>query len=240
MQRLLFTTLMAVLFHTAHAQLIIKPGDATVRYDFIKPVRNLYKYTFVDSAGKAEAPLLGEDIILVNPGDHRFTRIQNILMGKSGILVDSIVCNLSTLAPLRMSTHFLPGTDSMLFLYNGNTIAALISRKGSQNRFENTVTDGYFDSNLQSYLVGLLDYRRLSHCIVNIYNFETKGNDTCVVDLLQEDIFIQNNTVKQAYVIKASNLASGLTSFCWVDKYDGTLLKQRMQLKGGCYIMEKI
>lgn len=239
MKTKLLSALILLLSVEANAQLI-NPGDPAILYHRVRPYRNLYKYTLVDKAGKKLEELVGEDVIKIDTASGQLIRVQNCLL-PGFILEDTAISELSTLRPIRMTSHFLPYTDYMRFQYEGNKAYASTLRKGVQKDTVNIMPDGYFDSNLQSYLITLIDYAKTKKISFYGYNFEIGGKYLCEVDLLRKDILTVKGVKKNVYVVRTTDKLKGLTTYNWIDQKDATLLKGRMVFSNGdSYQVERL
>ncbi|MFT3824965.1 MAG: hypothetical protein QM731_13665 [Chitinophagaceae bacterium] len=223
------------------AQTLVRSGDATIRYDLIRPVNELKKITVFDSAGKVLSSFVSQDIISIDTAHGVLIRTQSNVLPDGRLLKDSTVADLKTLAPVRMRMVTFPHFMSMALSFQADKVHAMVDRGGKKRDTVHSMALGYFDSNLIEYILGLLPYKKGFHATLNAYTFERDGMDPYEVEYVGED-WLENAAGGRVtcYVVKTGTGGRPMDALAWVEKSTGKVLKRVVPIGRNYYVITKV
>lgn len=114
--------------HLPQAQILIKPGDPSIHYDWLIPSHDFYKVIVFDSTGRKTLEIMNEQIQAIDSMKHTIlsTRTRQVPFGRW--MIDTSICT-AALVPLRMHEFDQPKTFEHDFRF-----AVIPFEKGKQYR----------------------------------------------------------------------------------------------------------
>lgn len=240
MDRFLLLAMILLLTHITRGQQVVKAGEPTLRYDLIKPDVNLYKISILDSTGKVSNEFTSRQTVAVNNTHGWVIVTQQHQLPDGRILLDSTIANRTTLAPVRMRMTTTPHYMSMQLDFRRQEVHAVADKQGQLTDTLHPMEDGYFDSNLLEYLLGLLPYKKGFKAALTVYTFERNGMDPWQVEYVGEDMLATAAGLIHCYLVKASNTTNPTDAMAWIEKTTGKVWKRVIPMGKASLIVTKV
>ncbi|MDF2190067.1 hypothetical protein [Paraflavitalea sp. CAU 1676] len=241
MDRFLLLAMTLLLTHISHCQSLLKAGDPTIRYELIKPTVTLYKIATTDSTGKVLTEFTCRNTVSVNPDKGWVIVTQQFHLPDGRTLLDSTIADLKTLAPVRMRMVTTPHFMKMDLRFAAREVYAVADKGGHLIDTLHRMEEGYFDSNLLEYLIGLLPYKKGFNARLNVYTFERNGMDPWQVEYVGEDMLgLAGGGTVQCYVARTGNAGVAPDAMAWIEKATGKVVKRVIPMGKMYYVITKV
>ncbi|HVU55661.1 MAG TPA: hypothetical protein VHD83_11445 [Puia sp.] len=231
MKLLLLTPLLALML-AAHSQTVIRPGDASIHYEWLVPSHDFYKVVVFDSVGHHLMEFMNEQVQVIDTGNGTIlsVRVRQAPFGR--LMRDSSICT-SHLTPLRMHEFDEPKTFEHDFRFAGREAYVSEFKKGVLKKDTFNMEEGYFDENSVEGFFACMTFEmghvyrinafRIGHPgTINAYEMEYVFDDTRG-QTGDNDLNCKVLRFKNAY----SN------GYIWVDVQRHKMVKEYIQMDSG-------
>lgn len=241
MDRFLLLAMTLLLTHVSHCQSLLKAGDPAIRYELIRPAVTLYKIATTDSTGKVLSEFTCRNTVSVNQDKGWVIVTQQIHLPDGRILLDSTIADLKTLTPVRMRMVTSPHFMNMNLEFRKSEVHAVADKGGRKVDTLHHMEEGYFDSNILEYLIGLLPYKRGFSTRLNAYTFERHGMDPWQVEYVGEDMLnVSGSGTFLCYVARTGNAGNAPDAMAWIEKSTGRVIKHVVPMGKMYYVITRI
>jgi hypothetical protein len=239
MKALTLTTILLNISILSYAQTTIKPGDKTIRYDWIQPAHDFYRAVITDTSGKVTADYVMEDFTMIDPASKQITFARYRQVPAGSFSTDTSVTD-RFLKPIRMHEIFYQRNiiEDMQF---GDTQASVKTvRKGVESAKTYPMKAGYFENNMIEYIFGYLDLKKgVTYTLDNFNKYTPAPSDPYTIEYALDDVLNlpagHNVSCTVLHFIHGST-----TGYTWIDNTTHSILKIIGNFKGGRYVITKV
>lgn len=232
--------LLSLLIATAaNAQRVIKPGDALIRYDLIKPSHDFYKNIITDTSGKVVYEFVMDDVTTIDPVSKQITFARTRQVPVGSFSADTSVTD-QWLKPISMhEVH--PQRNVSFEMTFGDTLARVTTvRKGVTSVKTYPMKSGYFEDNMTEYVFGYLGLEKGVTYTLDNFNKDTQWpSDPYTIEYAFDDVW-ELAPGHWLYCMVIHFIHGNTTGHIWIDKNTHQVLKEEGTFKGGMFVVSKV
>lgn len=225
----------------AHAQILIKATDKSVRYDLIRSSQHFEKVTIYDSGRAVTEEWINENLTKVDSSNGQiiFARSKQIPFGQQ--ISDSTTISTSgTPVSYQLSTN--PFKKTINITFNPDSATAKINSNGTVSTAVKAMPKGYFDENVVEELLGYISFEKGKTYHLNAFSTDVKSTNLSAYDIeyVFDDVYqiLNGNLIKCSVLHYTDDSAS---VYVWVDRASHANLKEVFQNKtGGMTLVQRI
>lgn len=240
MKQLIIAFLLVTATLFANAQTVIKPGDKSIRYDWIKPSHDFYKNIITDTAGKVLHEFMMEDITTIDSVKKQivFARSRQVPIGFFS--TDTSFTDLQ-LKPIRMHEIHYQYNVSFEMTFGDTQATVKATKKGAVAYVKNfPMSSGYFEDNMTEYIFGYLDLKKgISYTLDNFNKDTPKPSNPFVLEYVFDDV-LQLTPGHNLECAMLHFTHGDTTGYVWIDKSTHLMIKMIGNFKGGRFVLTKV
>lgn len=228
-------------FIVCQGQDYLRPGKESFEKKWIK--NHSYQMTWyaLRDSSKFEMGKVKTDIIA---DKEKLTIVTEVsLKNMKSPWIDSSIADFNTLAPIRHSSYNM---QRDMILNFGNLATGYYEDKMKKSRtiISDTLSQGYFDSNLYPYLIGWLPLKNGYQQDISIYDYNPSGKKgllkASVKGVSEGMYFSDKSGEREVWIVSVSDEISNGSSRYHFDKKDRRLWMQEIDANGRKMLMKLI
>ena len=228
----LMLTVLAALTLTVHAQVVVKPGDPSIHYEWLIPSHDFYKVSVFDSAGHRRMEIMNEQIQVIDTmrGTILSVRVRQAPFGR--LMRDTSLCT-TTLVPLRMHEFDEPKTFEHDFRFAGAKAYVTELKKGVLKKDTFNMAEGYFDENSIEGFFAVMSFEQGRAYRINTFRIGHPGTINAYdIEYVFDDTWGQaGDNDLNCKVLRFKNAYS--SGYIWIDIRRHKMVKEYIHMDSG-------
>lgn len=221
------------------AQTTIKPGDKTIRYDWIQPSHEYYRCVVTDTSGKVTYDFMMDNYITIDPVNKHITFARSRQVPAGSFSTDTSVTD-QFFKPIRMhEIHYQ--RDVVFDMRFGDTQATVTTtRKGVASVKNYPMKSGYFEDNMIEYIFSYLELKKGVTYTLDDFNKDAPSpSDPYVLEYAFDDVWNMAGG-HNIYCTVLHFTHGDVSGYIWTDNSTHKAIKVIGSFKGGRYLITKI
>jgi len=214
------------------AQIIVKPGDPAIHYEWLTPSHDFYKVTLFDSAGRKKLEIMNEQVQTIDTVKHTILSARARQVPSGRWMIDTSVCT-TTLEPVRMHEYDQPKTFEHDFRFAGTKAYVREFKKGTLSVDTFTMTEGYFDENSIEGFLAVIPFDKGKQYRLNSFRIGTPGRlNPYDIEYAFDDAWGQSgDNDLNCNVLRFRNAYS--SGYMWIDRHRHKMVKEYIRMDSG-------
>jgi hypothetical protein len=235
----LFLPLLLIVYTTAHSQTIVKPGDAIIRQDLIKPSHNLYKAFGADSLGNIHYEWVNDEVISIDSATGRITFARSRQVPVGSFSTDTSITD-RYFRPIQMHEVHVQRNVSYVMTFDETQATVQTFKKGVGSVKTYPMKSGYFEDNMIEYIFGYLDLQKGIVYTLDNFNKDTPSpSDPYRIEYAFDDLWaLDAGGVLKCRVIHFVH--GEKMGYIWIDKDTRRMIKEVGSYKLGVFSITRI
>jgi hypothetical protein len=217
---------------TIQAQVIIKPGDPSIHYEWLTNTHDFYKVTVFDSTGRKKLEIMNEQVQTIDSIKHTILSARSRQVPSGRWMIDTSICT-TTLTPIRMHEFDQPKTFEHDFHFAGTKAYIKDLKKGILSIDTCTMTDDYFDENSIEGFLGVIPFEKGREYRLNSFRIGQPGRiNPYDIEYVFDDTWDQpGDNDLNCNVLRFKNAYSA--GYIWIDRHKHKMVKEYIRMNSG-------